>query len=83
MREVRLHPPMIRDLGSAMKSRLNVPGIRLASSTKNSSRSKNIIVMFTTQTSSEVMFPQKQLRKDWRKKPKTGCTLSTAVLLYT
>ena len=23
--------------------------------------------MFTTQTSSEVMFPQKQLRKDWRK----------------
>ena len=67
MREDRLRPLMIRDLGSGMKSTLNVPGTRLPSSTKNF----------------RCFYPIKATEKGACLIMMYICTLSTAVLLYT
>ena len=59
MREVRSHHRLIKHRRRRVKSRRSGPDTWRGNSTKNPSTSKDIVVMFTLQTSSEVTISKK------------------------
>ena len=66
-----------------MKSRKNRPDIRLANLTKNSSRSKVIIIVSRSPISSEDIFLRSPLHRAWRFDPKAENIFLTAEHTFT